>query len=143
MEIEQTARLLETNAHVNFPMAENADYQCMENCGRKHTHIETFVAHCASSGTMLRQSQRPRRVPSKHAECFLSIVHRTNAEQRYHLWGQLTLFYHKIVRRGPPSLYRQLHVNKGNIRHVTYGYTKWTCSQSLTVLERNISDLEA
>ena len=25
----------------------------------------------------------------------------------------------------------------------TYGYTKWTCSQSLTVLERTISDLQA
>ena len=24
----------------------------------------------------------------------------------------------------------------------TYGYTKWTCSQSLTVLERTISDLQ-
>ena len=35
------------------------------------------------SGTMLRQSQGPRRVPREHAECFLSIVHHTNAEQRY------------------------------------------------------------
>ena len=25
----------------------------------------------------------------------------------------------------------------------TYGYTKWTCSQSLTILERTISDLQA
>ena len=31
MEIEQTARPLETNAHANIPMAENAAYQCMEN----------------------------------------------------------------------------------------------------------------
>ena len=29
--IEQTARPLETNAHANFPMAENAAYQCMDN----------------------------------------------------------------------------------------------------------------
>ena len=36
------------------------------------------------SGTMLRQSQGPRRVPREHAECFLSIVGHTNAEQRYH-----------------------------------------------------------
>ena len=28
MEIEQTARQFETNAHDNFPMAENAAYQC-------------------------------------------------------------------------------------------------------------------
>ena len=54
------------------------------------------------SGTMLRQSQGPRRVHREHAECFLSIVGHTNAEQRYHLWEQLTHFYHTIVRRVPP-----------------------------------------
>ena len=47
MEIEQTARPLETNAHANFPMAENAAYQCMENGGEKHSYINMFVAHCA------------------------------------------------------------------------------------------------
>ena len=47
MEIEQTARPLETNAHVNYPMAENAAYQCMENGGGKHAHIDMFVAQCA------------------------------------------------------------------------------------------------
>ena len=47
MEIEQTARPLETNAHANFPMAENAAYQCMKNGGRKLAHIDMFVAHCA------------------------------------------------------------------------------------------------
>ena len=45
MEIEQKARPLETNAHANFPMAENAAYQCMENSGGKHAHIDKFVAH--------------------------------------------------------------------------------------------------
>ena len=47
MEIEQTAHPLETNAHANFPMAENAAYQCMENGVEKHSHIDMFVAHCA------------------------------------------------------------------------------------------------
>ena len=47
MEIEQTVRLLEINAHANFPMAENAAYQCMENGEGKHAHIDMFVAHCA------------------------------------------------------------------------------------------------
>ena len=47
MEIEQTACPLEKSAHANFPMAENAAYQCMENGGRKHAHIDMFVAHCA------------------------------------------------------------------------------------------------
>ena len=50
MEIGQTARPLETNAHANFPLAENAAYQCMENCGGKHAHIDRFVAHCACQG---------------------------------------------------------------------------------------------
>ena len=47
MEIEHTARPLETNAHANFPIAENAAYQCMENGGGKHAHIDMFVAHSA------------------------------------------------------------------------------------------------
>ena len=47
MEIEQTARPLETNAHASFTMAENAAYQCMENGGGKHANIDMFVAHCA------------------------------------------------------------------------------------------------
>ena len=36
------------------------------------------------SGTMLRQSLGPRLVAREHAECFLSIVGHTNAEQRYY-----------------------------------------------------------
>ena len=47
VEIEQTARPLVTNAHANFPMAENAAYQSKENGGGKHAHIDTFVANCA------------------------------------------------------------------------------------------------
>ena len=46
-----------------------------------------------------------------------------------------------------PSLFRQLHVVRfacGREKNMgTYGYTKWICSQSLTVLERTISDLQA
>ena len=47
MEIEQTARPLETNADANFPLAENAAYQCTENGVGKHAHIDMFVSHCA------------------------------------------------------------------------------------------------
>ena len=47
MEIEQTAYPWETNAHANFLMAKNAAYQCMENGGEKHAHIDMFVANCA------------------------------------------------------------------------------------------------
>ena len=49
MEIEQTTRPLQTNAHANFPISENAAYQCIENGGGKHAHIDMFVAHCACS----------------------------------------------------------------------------------------------
>ena len=84
MEIEQTARPLKTNAHANFPMAENAAYKCMENGGRKHAYIDTFCVSLCVSCTMLRQSQGPRRVTGEHAECFLSIVAHTNADQRFH-----------------------------------------------------------
>ena len=34
VEIWQKTHKLETNAHANFPMAENLAYQCMENGGR-------------------------------------------------------------------------------------------------------------
>ena len=47
MEIEQTARPLETNANANFPIVENAAYQCMENAGGKHAYIDMFVTHYA------------------------------------------------------------------------------------------------
>ena len=47
MEIEQTARPLEANAHANFPMAENAVYQRIENGGGKHAKIDMFVAQWA------------------------------------------------------------------------------------------------
>ena len=47
MEIEQTACPLETNDHANFPMAENAAYQCMDNGEGKHSHIDMLEAHRA------------------------------------------------------------------------------------------------
>ena len=34
VEIGQTSHKVETNAHANFPMAENLAYECMENGGR-------------------------------------------------------------------------------------------------------------
>ena len=96
---------------------------------------------------MLRQNQGPRRVHREHAECFLSIVRHTNAEQLYHKCGKLTHSYHIIVQRGPPSLFQQLHVVRfpcGRQKRMgAYRYTKWTCSQSLTVVGSTISDLQA
>ena len=46
VEIGQTAHKLETNARANFPMAENLEYQCMENGGEKQAHVDILVAHC-------------------------------------------------------------------------------------------------
>ena len=46
MGIEETARQLETNAHANFPMAENAAYQCMEDGVGKHAVIDRFEIQC-------------------------------------------------------------------------------------------------
>ena len=110
----------------------------------QHWHV---CGSLCMSGTMLRQSQGLTRVPREYAECFLSIVRHTYAEKRYHQWGQLTHFYHTIVRRDPLSPFRRLHVVRlpcGREKKMgTYGYTKWTCSQSFTVLERTISDLQA
>ena len=87
---------------------------CQLSHGREHSismygewwgetcpHWHVCGSLCVSD-TMLVQSHCPRRVPREHAECFLSIVGHTNTEQRYHSWGQLTHFYHTIVRRGPP-----------------------------------------
>ena len=48
MEIEQTARPLESNAHANFPMAERTQHiNVWRMVGGKHANIDTFVAHCA------------------------------------------------------------------------------------------------
>ena len=51
--------------------------------GETCPHWHVCGSLCAS-GTMLRQSQGPRRVPREHVECFFSIVSHTNTEQRYH-----------------------------------------------------------
>ena len=51
--------------------------------GETGPHWHVCGSQCMS-GTMLRQSQGPRRVPREHDECFLSIVGHTNAEQRDH-----------------------------------------------------------
>ena len=84
MEIEQTARPLETNAHANFFHGRERSISMYgEWWGETCPHWQVCGSLCAS-GTMLRQSQGPRRVPREHAECFLSIVRHMNGEQRYH-----------------------------------------------------------
>ena len=82
MEIVQTARPLETNALANFPMAENAAYQCMENGGEKHAHLDRFVAHCACRVQWWDKVKDLDGSLENNAECFFSIVRHTNVEQR-------------------------------------------------------------
>ena len=50
MEIEQRARPLEINAHANFPRAENAAYQCMENGGGGNLPTLTGLWHTVRVG---------------------------------------------------------------------------------------------
>ena len=101
MEIEQTVRQLETNAHANFTMAENAAYQCMANgWGNMPTLTRLWVTVCISYN--IEKSQGPRQVLREHAECFLSIVRHTNAEQRYHYLGTInTLLPYNSTERAP------------------------------------------
>ena len=84
MEIEQTARPLETNAHAIFPMAENAAYQCMENVGGKHAQIDMCVANCACRVQCWDKVKDLDRSLENMLNVLLSNVGHTNAEQRYH-----------------------------------------------------------
>ena len=66
------------------------------------------------------------------------------------LWqskGRINHIYHIVVWRGPPFTFLAVTCLTFPLwtwgKHGKYGYTKWMCSQSLTVLERTISDLQA
>ena len=84
MEIEQTARPLETNAHAKFPMAENAAYQCMENGGGKHAYIDMSVAHFACRVKCWDKDKDLDRSLENMLNVFSVLFVKTNAEQRYH-----------------------------------------------------------
>ena len=47
MEIEQTVRPLETNAHANFFRGRERSISMYGEWWGKHAHIDRFVAHCA------------------------------------------------------------------------------------------------
>ena len=147
MEIEQTSHPLETNAHTNFPMTENAAYQCMENGGGKHANIDMFVAHCACRVQCWDKNKDLDGSLENMLNVFsVLLVTRklSNGTINGGNWRTSTIQLYDEV---PPSLFRQLHVVRspcGREKNMgTYGYTKWTCSQSLTVLECTISDLQA
>ena len=71
---------------------------------------ECFCGSLWLLSTILRQIQVLISVLRERAESFLSIVHRTNAEQKYHQWKQLTHFHCTIAQRRPPSPFRQSRV---------------------------------
>ena len=70
MEIEQTARQLETNADAIFLMAENAAYQCIDNSWGKHAQIDTFEAHCVRHVQFLDKVKDLDRYPEKMLNVF-------------------------------------------------------------------------
>ena len=147
MEIEQTARPLETNAHANFPMAENAAYQCMENGGEKHSYINMFVAHCACRVQCWdKVKDLDGSLENMLNVLSLLLVTRTLSNSTIN-GGNLRTSTIQLYEEFPPLLFRWLHVVRfpcGREKNMgTYGYTKWTSSQSLTVLERTISNLQA
>ena len=51
-------------------------------------------------------------------------MRRTNAEQRYHQWGQLTHFHCTIARRGPP------HLSGSHVSYVSLADVRkiWQCT---------------
>ena len=75
----------------------------------QHAHVDIFVALWLSS-TILRQIRAPRLFSRERAESFLSIVRRSNAEEKYHQWRQLTHFHCTLARRLLPSPFRKSRV---------------------------------
>ena len=147
MEIEQTARPLETNAHANFPISENAANECMENRGEKHAHNDMFVVHCACRVQCWDRVKDLDGSLENMLNVFsVLLITRTLSNGTINGSNYLTSTI-QLYKEVPPSLFRQLRVVRfpcGRERNMgTYGYTKWTCSQSLTVLERPFSDLQA
>ena len=147
MEIEQTACPLETNAHANFPMAENAAYQCMENGGGKHAHIEMFVDHCACWVQCWDKVKDLDGSLENMLNVFLTLLVSRTLSNGTIYGGNKRTSTIQLYEEVHPSLFRQIHVVRfpcgREINMVTQGYTKWTCSQSLTILEKTISDLQA
>ena len=110
VEIEQTARPLETNAHANFPMAENAVYQCMENGGGKHNHIDMFVAHCVCQVECLDKVKDLDGSLENMLNVF-SVMLVTLTLTNGTINGAINaLLLYNCTKRSPPSLFRQLHV---------------------------------
>ena len=96
---------------------------------------------------MLKQSHTSRPVSREHANHFLSIVRHTNAEKRYHQRGQLTHFNCTIVRRAPPHLagsHMSYCFPRGRVKIIEmYPYTRSTWSQTLTVVQHTVFDVQA
>ena len=128
-------------------MAENAAYQCMENSGGKHTHIDMFLAQCACRVQCWdKDKDLDGSLENMLNVSSVLLVTRTLSNGTINGGNKRTSTI-QLYEEVPPSLFRQLHVARfpcGREKNMgTYSYTKWTCSQSMTVLERTISDLQA
>ena len=118
----------------------------MENGGGKHAHNDTFVAHCACRVQCCDKVKDLDGSLENMLNVYsVLLVTRTLSNGTIN-GGNSRFSTIQLYEEVPPSLFRQLHVVRYSCGREkimgTYGYTKWTCSQSLTVLERTISDLQ-
>ena len=127
-------------------MAENAVYQCMENGGGKGDHIDTFVAHCACR-VQCRDKVKDLDGYLKNMLNVFSVLSVTRTLKNGTMGAINALLLYNCTKRSRPHFsgsYMSYVSFWGREKNMgTYSYTKWTCSQSLTVLERTISDLQA
>ena len=96
---------------------------------------------------MLKQSHTSRPVSREHANHFLSIVRHTNAERKVpSTWATNTLPLYNCTE-GSPSPCRQSHAVRfphGRVKSTEmYPYTRSTWSQTLTVVQHTVLDVQA
>ena len=118
-----------------------------ENGGFKHAHVDMFVAHCACQVQCWDKVKDLDGSLENMLNVFsVLLVTRTLSNCTYN-WGNKRTSSIQLYEEVPPSFFQQLYVARfscGREKNMgMYGYTKWTCSQSLTVTERTISDLQA
>ena len=95
---------------------------------------------------MLKLSHRSRPVSREHANLFLSIARHTNTDNVQLMWAINTLLLYNCMERSI-SPFRQSHVvnfSRGHVKSIEmYQYTKSTLSQTLTVVQHTVFDLQA
>ena len=116
----------------------------MENGGGKHAHIDMFVAHCVCRVQCWDKDKDLDGSLENMLNVFsVLLVTRTLSNGTIN-GGNYTIQLYEEV---PPLIFPSVACRTfpfGREENMgTSGYTKWTCSQSFTVLERTISDQQA